>query len=128
MVPGCLPGAAPGGDSGVVEQQVHLAKCTQRFSSQGLNVVPFGNVGPDGQHGGAGGLHVRFRAGESVLFHIGENDLHPLVGAPVRNGPPDAARGAGDNRDLSFEILHFTSFPDTGTVPRWDGKVALKMK
>ncbi len=46
----------------------------------------------------------------SVGVDVGDDRAHALVGEALDERTPDAARAAGDDRDLAGELLHETAF------------------
>ena len=117
-------GCAAGADTGVVEQQMYLAK---NLLEPGAPAVPrhsrFGDVRDHTQHGSARGFQFRFRLCETPSLDVGEHHFHALTNAPFGDPASDAARAAGNHRDFALNSFIFL-FPHAGSAAGWGHSVA----
>ena len=77
-----------------------------------FNVARFGNPLQAGYDFGftnplgRGLVGLILSPGKGFFFDIGEYDLHTLTAEAFRHSTADAARGAGDDGDLTAEVVH----------------------
>ena len=103
------------GDAGVVDHDVHAAKLPNRGGDQRFNLILLADVGHHGQN--LPRRAYRFRGFiEAIGINVRDDDFRAFREKTLRRSAPDAARGAGDDRNLIRKLqdilLRFISVLD----------------
>ena len=101
-----LGGRHRGADAGVVDQHVDPAELRHRRVDERLALVGVGDVGGHGEHPAAGVADQLGGLLEAVGPAGAEHHVGAGLGQPLRERDPEAAGGAGDDRDLAVQPEH----------------------
>ncbi len=95
-------------EASVVEQHMDLAEARLGFGRRRGEGLAVGDVQPDGVDVAAPlpGLEVLERLVDVVLADVGHDHLHARVDHGPGRAEADAGGAAGDEGDLSFDVLH----------------------
>ena len=100
-----------GPDAGVVAQHVDRTERVERRVAQRLERRELGDVGDDTDDVATLVAQLGRRSPSTGFgVDVGDDHAHALVGEPFDERATDAARAAGDDRDLAGELLHETAF------------------
>jgi hypothetical protein len=106
-----IPLALVGGENGaevgvggrVVDGDVYPAEGLQGPGDQCLHLFGLPDVGLYGQRFAASGADFLRHRPDVLPFAAGDDDPGPRAGQAERDGPPDAARRAGNQRDFAVK-------------------------
>jgi hypothetical protein len=84
------------------------AEALEHGFAHGLHLLGAGDVKPERQHLGAGGLHLIGGLIQSVLLHIDQHQVHVHFGAQASTLQAEARARTGQHRCFALEVCdHF---------------------
>ena len=104
-------------DPCVVADDVNASELRHRCGEQGLYGLNLAHVGGDGECLHTVCTDLCLGDGEGTFLHIGEDDVHSLLGEGFGKGETDATRSSGDDGNLSTFEFHMPDIrPKPGIV------------
>ena len=85
---------------------MHGAEAREREVGQLRDLLAARHVHAQAAHGGALPLQFGDDGLQRVVLHVGQDELHAARVREPRELAAEAARRAGDDRDLACEVLH----------------------
>src|SRR5581483_12313158 len=98
------PARLPGGDAGVVVQDVEAAVVLLRRREHRVDAGGLRDIGVDGGRAPARRLDLLHGLGGAGVVHVGDDDVRPFARETQRRRAPDPRPRAGDDRRLPVDV------------------------